>query len=72
MGGTHFLQTGYLLLNRNAPLFYIMLGFVEMIKKISGNSIAYDTVRKKAQKRSENNFLGIYRLTIYIVCRKPI
>jgi len=43
-----------------------------MIKKISGNSIAYDTVRKKAQKRSENNFLGIYRLTIYIVCRKPI
>lgn len=54
MGGTHFLQTGYLLLNRNAPLFYIMLGFVEMIKKTSGNSIAYDTVRKKAQKRSEN------------------
>ena len=22
MGGTHFLQTGYLLLNRNAPLLY--------------------------------------------------
>ena len=22
MGGTHFLQTGYLLLNRNAPLFF--------------------------------------------------
>ena len=40
-----------------------MLGFVEMIKKISGNSIAYDTVRKKAQKRSENNFLDITKYT---------
>lgn len=24
MGGTHFLQTGYLLLNRNAPFLYIL------------------------------------------------
>ena len=23
MGGTHFLQTGYLLLNRNAPFTYV-------------------------------------------------
>ena len=28
MGGTHFLQTGYLLLNRNAPYVFPVLGIL--------------------------------------------
>ena len=28
MGGTHFLQTGYLLLNRNSPLLNIILVYI--------------------------------------------
>ncbi len=28
MGGTHFLQTGYLLLNRNAPYYIFMISYI--------------------------------------------
>jgi len=38
MGGTHFLQTGYLLLNRNAPSFYF---FFISLCSISFNLFSY-------------------------------
>ena len=39
MGGTHFLQTGYLLLNRNAPFIFIFISslpiFIDAILSVT-------------------------------------
>lgn len=34
MGGTHFLQTGYLLLNRNAPFQSCNNGYLQLFLKV--------------------------------------
>ena len=47
MGGTHFLQTGYLLLNRNAPtiFFYYSKNFLCTVLKISKHPYSFCAVR---------------------------
>ena len=75
MGGTHFLQTGYLLLNRNAP-FERTYGCMTIVKNVldsvpAGTTCAFILPDKKLEKdlldkKYGNKVLKDHRLTTIV------